>query len=147
MLRLLSIGGACLAFAGALAGCGGSSNSNSGSGGSASSTSTSTQPATTPTTKTQTSASSSPSGKKIVVKMVGFAFKPAKVTGKVGQTVEWINEDDAPHNAVAQNGGDLKTATVMKGGTVSYKLDSPGTIKYICTVHPNMHGTLVVKKK
>jgi plastocyanin len=32
------------------------------------------------------------------------------------------------------------------GGSYSYTPRKPGTIKYVCTLHPGMDGTLVVTK-
>jgi plastocyanin len=146
MFRLLSIGGVCLTVA-LIAACGGDSNDNSAAGTGSSSTPAPAPAATgTTTAPAQTPASSSSgSGKSITVHMKDFAFAPARVDAKVGETVKWINDDDAPHNATAAT-GDLKTKTFSKGGSDSYTLDEVGTIKYICTVHPNMHGTIVVTK-
>jgi plastocyanin len=144
MLRLLCIGGACLALA--MAGCGDDDEDTGagGSGGEAAATQEAPAPETTAETETETESSSSEAGEEIKITMKGFAFDPQEVEGKVGQKVTWTNEDDAPHNAVAQNGGDLKTKTFEKGGSDSYTLDEPGTIEYICTIHPQMTGTIKV---
>jgi plastocyanin len=142
MLRLLCIGGACLALA--MAGCGDDDEDTGGGGGGGEAAATQEAPAPETTAETETEASESSSGETIEVTMKDFAFDPKDVEGKVGQKVTWTNEDDAPHNAVAQNGGDLKTETFEKGGSASYTLDEPGTIEYICTVHPQMTGTITV---
>ena len=148
MLRLLCVGGACLVLV-LGAGCGDDDEDTGagGSGGEAAATQEA-PPAETATETTETSASTgtSEAGGDITVHMKGFAFTPQKVEGKVGQKVTWVNDDDAPHNAVQQNGGDLKTKTFEKGGSASYTLDEAGTIEYICTVHPQMTGTITVSK-
>jgi plastocyanin len=82
------------------------------------------------------------SGGKVVIHMKGFQFDPVDVTAKVGQTVEWINDDTADHNVVATKGEEFKSDNFGKGGTYEYKLDEAGTIDYVCTLHSNMKATL-----
>ena len=143
MLRLLCVGGACVALAFG-AGCGGDDEDTGGGGGDAAATQESPAPATTET-ETESTSSSEAEGD-ITIKIKDFAFDPQDVKAKVGEKITWVNEDDAPHNAVAQNGGDLKTSTFEKGGSDTYTLDEAGTIEYICTVHPQMKGTIEVSK-
>jgi plastocyanin len=144
MIRLLCLGAACLTLA-LGAGCGGDDEDTSGDGGGSAATQEAPAPATTET-ETETTTSSPSAEGDITIKIKDFAFDPQDVQAKVGQKITWVNEDDAPHNAVAQNGGDLKTSTFEKGGSDSYTLDEPGTIEYICTVHPQMKGTIEVTK-
>jgi hypothetical protein len=75
--------------------------------------------------------------------MVNFAFSPASVTVNVGDTVTWTNHDDAPHNATA-NDGSFSTPDINNGQSASHRFTQPGTFSYICTIHPNMHGTIRV---
>ena len=147
MLRLLCVGGACLALA-LGAGCGGDDDEDTGGGGGgAAATQETPAPATTETTATTETATSGTSAEgDITVKIKDFAFDPQDIQAKVGQKITWVNEDDAPHNAVQQNGSELKTKTFEKGGSDSVTLDKPGTIDYICTVHPQMKGTIEVSK-
>src|SRR5262249_36506131 len=77
------------------------------------------------------------------VAMINFSFSPASVTISVGGTVTWTNNDDAPHNATADDGS-FKTPDINKGQTASHTFNTPGTFSYICTIHPNMHGTIRV---
>ena len=139
MLRLLCLGGACLALALGGAGCG-DEDEDTGAG------VTQDAPAETQaeTTEAETETEAASGGEEITVRMKDFAFDPQEVEAKVGQKITWVNEDDAPHNAVAQNGGDLKTETFEKDGSDSYTANEPGTIEYICTVHPQMTGTIKV---
>lgn len=117
----------------AAAGCGGgSSNDNS---------SASSSPNTQPAPAQGGSGGGSASSGEVTVEMKNYAFSPKSVTVKVGQTVKWTNEDNAPHNAT---GDGIKTDTVNKGGTVTYKATKAGTFNYICTIHPYMKGTVTV---
>jgi plastocyanin len=113
----------------AAAGCGGGSDDNSNSA---------STPAPAATSDTGTSATS---GGAVTIDMKNIAFDPTSVTVKVGQTVKWVNEDDAPHNVV---GGPLKSKTFGKGGSFEYTPKKAETISYVCTIHPGMKATLTV---
>jgi hypothetical protein len=75
--------------------------------------------------------------------MINFAFSPASVTVNVGDTVTWTNRDNAPHNATADDGS-FSTPNINDGQSASHRFTQPGTFSYICTIHPNMHGTIRV---
>ena len=77
------------------------------------------------------------------VSMANFAFSPASLTVNVGDTVTWTNHDAAPHNATADDGS-FATPTINNGQSASHRFTQPGTFSYICTIHPNMHGTIRV---
>lgn len=86
------------------------------------------------------------SGSTVAVKMSQIMFAPKSISAKVGQTVTWTNEDSTAHNVTAQQGESFKSSDFNKGQTYSYKVDKPGTIKYVCTIHPGMEGTVTVTK-
>ena len=75
--------------------------------------------------------------------MANFAFSPATVTVSVGDTVTWTNHDNAPHNATADDGS-FSTPNINDGQSTSHRFTQQGTFSYICTIHPNMHGTILV---
>jgi plastocyanin len=77
------------------------------------------------------------------VTMGDFFFSPASVTVAVGDTVTWHNTGQAPHTATA-NDGSFDTGTINAGGSGSHTFSSAGTFAYICTIHPNMKGTVRV---
>jgi plastocyanin len=77
------------------------------------------------------------------VTMGDFFFSAASVTVNVGDTVTWHNSGQAPHTATADDGS-FDTGTVNSGGSASHTFNSPGTFSYICTIHPNMKGTVRV---
>lgn len=77
------------------------------------------------------------------VTMGDLFFSPASVTIAVGDTVTWHNTGQAPHNATG-DGGSFSTPTLNNGQSASHTFSSPGTFSYICTIHPQMKGTIRV---
>ena len=118
----------CAAFALAAAGCGSSDDSSS---------STSTPAASTP--------AASSSGGGVAIKMQNIAFDPKSTTVKVGQKITWTNDDTTDHNVTADSGADFKSKDFGKDGTFSFTPETAGTIKYECTIHPGMTGTITVQ--
>jgi plastocyanin len=91
---------------------------------------------------------SSPSGKahasaSASVTMGDLFFSPTSVTVAVGDTVTWHNTGQAPHNATADDGS-FKTPTLNNGQSASHTFSQAGTFSYICTIHPQMKGTIRV---
>jgi plastocyanin len=72
-----------------------------------------------------------------------FAFAPATLTVKVGSTVTWTNRDEEPHT-VAASDGSFHSPGLGTGATFSHTFSTPGKFDYVCSIHPMMHGTVVV---
>ena len=135
----------CLALGLVAAGCGSDDNDSS-------SSDTAKAPASTPPADTGTSGSggATSGAKGVSVVMKDIAFKPGTVTVPKGGTVTWTNDDSVGHDVtkVGGPGPSFKSGTAggLNGGdTYQQKFTTPGTIKYVCTVHPGMEGTVVVK--
>lgn len=75
------------------------------------------------------------------VRMLDFSFSPATITVNVGESVTWVNAGEQPHNAVGDN---FSTALLDPGKSGSKSFGSAGTFSYLCTVHPQMKGTVKV---
>jgi plastocyanin len=75
------------------------------------------------------------------VTMTNISFKPPTLTARAGQTVTWTNQDGVPHDVKAAS---FKSKILQPGQSYSYKLAKPGTIDYVCTIHPNMKATIRV---
>lgn len=82
---------------------------------------------------------------KTLVTIQGFAYKPAKLTIKAGQTARWVNKDAAPHTVTAKSGA-WTSKQLGRGGTFAKKLTRAGAYPYICALHPQMKGTVVVTR-
>jgi plastocyanin len=77
------------------------------------------------------------------VSIVDYSFKPATITIHVGDSITWTNNGKQPHTATANNGS-FDTGTIQPGHSASHTFSQAGTFAYICTIHPFMHGTVVV---
>ncbi len=141
MKKILLLAFACLALGLLAGGCGGDDEEDSAS-------STADQPPET--AAEQPSAPSGPAKKAVKVSMKGIAFNPPDVTVKKGGTVTWTNEEAVPHDVTKEDGpgpdfssGD--PGDMSQGDTFKQKFDTPGTIKYECTIHSGMTGAITVK--
>ncbi len=74
-----------------------------------------------------------------------LVFAPVDVAIAAGQSVEWFSKGpNVPHHLV----GDppfKETVRFTPPATATQKFDSPGVMKYHCTIHPSMKGTVTVK--
>jgi len=84
------------------------------------------------------------SGSKVDITISGFKFDPDTVTVTIGTTVTWTNQDTTAHTVVADDGS-WKSDSLAKGATFSFTFDKAGTYTYICSIHPTMKGTVIVK--
>ena len=120
----------------AVAGCGGDDDAD-----------TASTPAEAPAAESTASSAAPPAdGNAVEIGMKGLMFEPKDVTVKVGTTVTWKNLEDIPHNVVAEKGADFESDTFGKDGTYEFKAEKPGSVKYVCTIHPGMEGTLSVEE-
>ena len=85
------------------------------------------------------------------IEMEDFSYRPARKVVARGALVVWKNRDRAPHNASsitrrADGTRFFRTRTAGFRGEVTARAPRrAGTYRYLCTVHPNMRGTLVVR--
>lgn len=78
------------------------------------------------------------------VTIADFAFSPATVTIDVGDTVTWTNQDAVAHTATATDGS-WDTGDIAQSASASIIFSAAGTYTYLCTPHPTMTGTVVVR--
>jgi plastocyanin len=110
-----------------LAGCGGGSSPSASAGSSGS------------------SSQAASGGSSTAVKISNFKFSPASVTVKPDAPVTVTNQDGTAHTATADDGHSFDTGTLSQGSSQSISVSKPGSYPYHCSIHPFMHGTLVVK--
>jgi plastocyanin len=76
----------------------------------------------------------------IVMEKLGYA--PAEVQAKVGDTIEWVNNDILAHTATARDGS--WNVVIAPKKTEKQVLQKSGSFDYYCKYHPNMTGKLIV---
>jgi plastocyanin len=84
-----------------------------------------------------------PSTPTVDVEMQDYVFAPASVEIEVGTTVRWTNRGQAPHTATADDGS-FDTGQIATGESAGHVFASTGTFTYLCTLHPDMRGTITV---
>jgi plastocyanin len=100
----------------------------------------------------------------VVVKMTPERkFMPEKITIKVGQTVEWVNDDKTmPHEvttdpnvasdpsnvSIPEGAEPFDSRLIMSGKSFQHQFTVPGVYRYACPPHENdgMLGELTVTK-
>jgi plastocyanin len=104
-------------------------------------------PKTTSVPSSRTAATRIPRGT-IRVAMKNIAFNPETIHARVGQTVTWTDRDiDTPHNVTYVWGPKFSSSpTLTTGESWTLKLTKPGTIRYLCTIHPGMDGSIIVSR-
>jgi plastocyanin len=79
------------------------------------------------------------------VMMQNYAYSPATLTVRVGDTVTWMQHDDAPHDVVTTSAPvAFRSPRLSAGQSWSYTFRQPGTYTYYCSVHPDMRASVTV---
>jgi len=79
-----------------------------------------------------------------VISIHEFMFSPTAMTVPAGTTVRWKNLDGEPHT-VRSLDATFKSDALDQNDSFAFKFDKPGTYRYVCSIHPQMVGTIVVK--
>jgi plastocyanin len=78
------------------------------------------------------------------VYMRNLEFEPENLTIQAGTTVTWINKDDVNHTVDNPNNV-FSSQNIGPGETFQYTFEDPGTYDVVCTIHPQMTGTVTVE--
>ena len=75
----------------------------------------------------------------------GYQFHPDPVTVEVGQPVTWTNHDSAAHDVTSSSGPEaFASPSLATGQSFTHTFARPGAYTYLCSVHPDMVGSLTV---
>ena len=80
-------------------------------------------------------------GEEAQVDMFATAFNPAKLTVVAGDTVTWRNGDIVVHDVKAPT---FTSGVIGRFESFSQRVDAPGTVSYVCTLHLGMGAQLEV---
>lgn len=117
---------------------------------------TATQPPASPTAASTTAAKPAASAAtapptaastpgEVRVQMVGIAFQPAMLTVPVGTTIVWVNAEPVVHTIAHQDLTTFSSPVLNQGETFRYTFTRPGEYPYLCTIHPDMVGSITVR--
>ena len=82
--------------------------------------------------------------KAVTVPIKNFAFMEMTTTVAVGGSVTWKNLDGEPHTVVSTDGL-FRSGGLDEGDNFTFKFEKPGVYKYICSIHPQMKASVVVR--
>ncbi|HTV75099.1 MAG TPA: cupredoxin family copper-binding protein [Candidatus Acidoferrales bacterium] len=79
-----------------------------------------------------------------IVHIRDFKYNPTPVVVSVGDTVEFINDDDEAHT-VTSNDKSFDSGGLDTGETWLHTFAKPGKYAYFCALHPWMKAVVIVK--
>ena len=88
------------------------------------------------------SGSSEPVATTEIAMAKSYRFDPKTIEIEAGDHVTWTNKDNFTHTVQVDGQADHK---VERGETVSIAFAKPGTYHYVCTLHSDMEGEVIVK--
>ena len=88
--------------------------------------------------------SSAASADPATISVKDFMFAPTSLTVMAGSTVTWANLDAEPHTVVSETGL-FRSGALDTNDTFSFRFDKPGAYHFVCSIHPQMVGTIVVQ--
>ncbi|OCP16686.1 hypothetical protein BC360_25035 [Ensifer sp. LC163] len=74
------------------------------------------------------------------VAIENLAFVPTEVEVRVGETIEWTNNDRFAHTATVKGGWEV---TIPPGTKATRVVTANDSVNYYCRFHPNMKGRIV----
>ncbi|OQX30858.1 MAG: plastocyanin [Candidatus Sedimenticola endophacoides] len=85
-------------------------------------------------------------GQTVEVAIVKFAFTPAELTIKAGDTVRWVNKEKRQYHSVwFEQQGEPEPPYFFPGESVERTFDTAGEFPYRCGPHPMMRGVIRVE--
>jgi plastocyanin len=79
------------------------------------------------------------------VRIHNFAFQPATLVVSPGTRIVWTNTDSDPHT-VDSTKRVWTSEALDTASRFARVFKNTGPFPYYCSIHPFMHGTIVVKK-
>jgi plastocyanin len=80
------------------------------------------------------------------VDVVDYGFSPAQLAVHLGQSVTWTNGGADGHDVTGNGpGGDWRSGPLAPSEHYARGFGLTGTYDYVCTIHPEMRGRIVVQ--
>ncbi|MFH2105859.1 MAG: cupredoxin domain-containing protein [Candidatus Micrarchaeota archaeon] len=75
-----------------------------------------------------------------------YAYEPAEITIKTGDTITWTNKAQYPRSAT-DGTASFSTGTIAVGKTSSITFNKVGSYEYYSANYPNMKGKIIVEER
>lgn len=80
------------------------------------------------------------------VAIVDYGYAPAQLSIKTGQVVRWVDRGDEGHDVTGNGpGGAWRSGPLAQGEGYQRQFALPGEYPYVCSVHPEMRGFILVQ--
>ena len=80
------------------------------------------------------------------VAAVDYAFSPRNLVVQLGASVMFVNDGSDGHDVTGTGpGGDWRSGPLAPSERYSRQFGLPGTYAYVCSIHPEMRGSVVVQ--
>ena len=85
--------------------------------------------------------------KLVEVTIEGVKYVPMQATVPAGGAVKWTNTDTPSHTVtyVDGPGESFDSGTLAPGDGFEQRFSEPGTVNYVCKIHPFQKGTITIK--
>jgi plastocyanin len=77
------------------------------------------------------------------VSISGFAFAEPTLEVAAGTRVSWVNDDPTEHTVTSEDGS-FDSGPIEPGEGYAVRFADAGEFPYVCAIHPDMRGTVVV---
>jgi plastocyanin len=77
------------------------------------------------------------------VSISGFAFAEPSLEVAAGTRVSWVNDDPTEHTVTSEDGS-FDSGPIAPGEGFAVRFADTGEYPYVCAIHPDMRGTIVV---
>jgi plastocyanin len=88
-------------------------------------------------------AASATASRSATVAIKNFKFRPAAIQVAPGTRVIFANRSKLPHTATRR--GSFDTGRIRPGKAVAVRFTAKGTYGYLCSIHPEMTGKIIVR--
>ena len=79
-----------------------------------------------------------------VIPMSGNTFLRPEVTIPAGTTITWVNFDGEFHDVIERSAFLFESPLVNTGEMFQLTFNTEGIYQYVCDLHGNMEGTIIV---
>ena len=78
-----------------------------------------------------------------IVEISGFGFSPSNLEVRSGDVVKWVNRDNRVHQLMAITEIGWRSSILKRGDSFVQFIGK--TVFYVCALHSNMRGKIIVR--